>query len=172
MTLGHRIAVMNSGRIEQIGIPSEVYAAPVSEFVASFIGSPAMNLVRGCVSQDRRFFEVAGNGPRLPLGVGDGAADAGQSAQSALARLTPGREYSLGIRAEHMTPAAGLPSVSVIVESCELLGADNLAHGRLGQQEIVWRLPAAHRPDVGERVEIALPPHHLHFFDSTTGLCV
>jgi sn-glycerol 3-phosphate transport system ATP-binding protein len=165
MTLGNRIVVMNGGHIEQIGVPSEVYEAPASEFVASFIGSPAMNLLKGRLSDDRQHFEIAGDGPRLPLGAIDGAA-------AAVARLAPGRDYTLGIRAEHMTPADGLPLVAVNVESCELLGADNLAHARFGEQEIVWRLPPTHRPEPGERVEVALPPQHLHFFDSTTGLRV
>jgi sn-glycerol 3-phosphate transport system ATP-binding protein len=161
MTLGHRIVVMNGGHIEQIGVPSEVYEAPASEFVASFIGSPAMNLLKGRLSEDGRGFELAGSALRLPIGVAD-----------ASARLTPGRDYTLGIRAEHMTPAPGLPSIAVPVDSCELLGADNLAHGRLAEQEIVWRLPATHRPDMGEQIDVALPPQHLHFFDSTTGLRV
>jgi len=164
MTLGQRIVVMNGGHIEQIGVPSEVYEAPASEFVASFIGSPAMNLVKGRVSEDRRCFEVAGNGPRLPLDVDDGD---GQS--SAIARLAPGREYTLGIRAEHLTPDAGAPSITLTVESCELLGADNLAHGRWGEQDVVWRLPAAHRPQAGERVAVAWRAQHLHFFDSSSG---
>ncbi|HEX3616638.1 MAG TPA: sn-glycerol-3-phosphate import ATP-binding protein UgpC [Solirubrobacteraceae bacterium] len=161
MTLGHRIVVMNGGHIEQIGVPSEVYEAPASEFVASFIGSPAMNLLKGRLADDGQCFEVAGNGPRLPIGVSDAAA-----------RVAPGRDYTLGIRAEHMMPTPGLPSVAVGVESCELLGADNLAHGRLGDQEIVWRLPPTHRPDIGESIDVALPPQHLHFFDATTGLRV
>ncbi|HEY1609214.1 MAG TPA: sn-glycerol-3-phosphate import ATP-binding protein UgpC [Paraburkholderia sp.] len=166
MTLGHRIVVMNGGHIEQIGVPSEVYEAPASEFVASFIGSPAMNLVKGRLSEDRRCFEVAGNGPRLPLGADDGAS------QAVTGRLAPGRDYTLGIRAEHMAPTAGLPAIPVAVDSCELLGADNLAHGFFGEQEVVWRLPPTHRPQAGERVDVALPPQHLHFFDATTGLRV
>ena len=71
-----------------------------------------------------------------------------------------------------MTPAAGMPSVPVPVDSCELLGADNLAHGLFGAQEVVWRLPPTHRPRAGENVDVALPPQHLHFFDATTGLRV
>ncbi|HTH61682.1 MAG TPA: sn-glycerol-3-phosphate import ATP-binding protein UgpC [Paraburkholderia sp.] len=169
MTLGNRIVVMNGGHIEQIGVPSEVYEAPASVFVASFIGSPAMNLLKGRLSDDGQCFEVAGNGPRLTLASQPGSND---GAQSVIARLTPGRDYTLGIRAEHMSPAAGVPSMAVSVESCELLGADNLAHGRLGDEEIVWRLPPTHRPQAGERVDVALPPQHLHFFDCTTGLRV
>ena len=64
---GQRIVVMNAGRIEQIGPPLEVYERPAKVFVASFIGSPAMNLLEGRVSDDGSTFDVAGNGPRLPL---------------------------------------------------------------------------------------------------------
>jgi sn-glycerol 3-phosphate transport system ATP-binding protein len=164
MTLGHRVVVMNGGYIEQIGVPSEVYEKPASVFVASFIGSPAMNLLQGRLSEDKRFFEVSGNGPRLAL-------DSGSLDENAIAgRLDAGREYTLGIRAEHIAAAPGVQSVALTVDTCELLGADNLAHGRFGDQEIVVRLPATHRPQSGERIEVALAPQHLHFFDSTTGL--
>jgi len=165
MTLGHRVVVMNGGHIEQVGVPSDVYAAPASVFVASFIGSPAMNLLQGRVSEDKRFFEVAGNGPRLPLD-----ADATGVANPVVARLDAGREYTLGVRAEHVVTGFGSRAVALEVESCELLGADNLVHSRLGDQEIVLRLPATHRPVAGERMEVTLPVQHLHFFDSKTGL--
>jgi sn-glycerol 3-phosphate transport system ATP-binding protein len=164
MTLGHRVVVMNGGYIEQIGVPSEVYEKPASVFVASFIGSPAMNLLQGRLSDDKRFFEVGGNGPRLALDSGS------QDGDPIAGRLDAGREYTLGIRAEHIATAPGVQSVALTVETCELLGADNLVHGRFGQQEIIVRLPATHRPQAGERLEVALPAQHLHFFDSTTGL--
>ncbi|WP_233866270.1 sn-glycerol-3-phosphate import ATP-binding protein UgpC [Paraburkholderia adhaesiva] len=173
MTLGHRVVVMNGGYIEQIGVPSEVYEKPASLFVASFIGSPAMNLLRGRVSEDSRFFEVSGNGPRLPLDSGFDHTVGERSSQnenSIVSRLDAGREYTLGIRAEHIATVPGAKSVALTVESCELLGADNLVHGRFGDQEIVVRLAATHRPRAGERMEVALPSQHLHFFDSATGL--
>src|ERR1700681_463082 len=67
MTLAQRVIVMNRGRAEQIGPPTEVYERPATVFVASFIGSPAMNLLEGRVSDDGSTFDVAVNGPRLPL---------------------------------------------------------------------------------------------------------
>src|ERR1700751_1671544 len=67
MTLAQRVIVMNKGHAEQIGAPTEVYERPATVFVASFIGSPGMNLHEGRVSGDGTFFEVAGSGPRLPL---------------------------------------------------------------------------------------------------------
>jgi sn-glycerol 3-phosphate transport system ATP-binding protein len=166
MTLGHRVVVMNGGYIEQIGVPSEVYEKPASVFVASFIGSPAMNLLQGRLSEDKCFFEVSGNGPRLAI-------NAGSQGENAMAsRLDGGREYTLGIRAEHIATAPGVQPVALAVDTCELLGADNLVHGRFGDQDIIVRIPATHRPQTGERIEVALPPQHLHFFDSKTGLRV
>jgi sn-glycerol 3-phosphate transport system ATP-binding protein len=55
------------------------------------------------------------------------------------------------------------------VDSCELLGADNLAHGRWGKHDVTVRLPHAHRPARGEALQVALPAAHLHFFDPATG---
>jgi sn-glycerol 3-phosphate transport system ATP-binding protein len=181
MTLAHRVVVMNRGYVEQIGAPSAVYEKPASVFVASFIGSPAMNLLKGRVSDNGRFFDVAGNGPRLPLGqrAGDALQTVGSTGAGALlldagdgaaCALEAGREYILGIRPEHMTPQPGVPAVTLGVETCELLGADNLAHGRFGDHDVAVRLPSAHRPESGERLEVALPPQHLHFFDPATGL--
>ena len=67
MTLAQRVIVMNRGHAEQIGAPTEVYERPATVFVASFIGSPGMNLLEGRVADDGATFEVAGNGPTLPL---------------------------------------------------------------------------------------------------------
>src|SRR5262249_53964459 len=58
MTLGQRIIVMNAGRAEQIGTPAQIYATPASTFVAAFIGSPPMNLVRGSVAADGTSFAL------------------------------------------------------------------------------------------------------------------
>src|SRR6201996_6134394 len=67
MTLAQRVIVMNKGHAEQIGAPTEVYERPATTFVAGFIGSPGMNLLNGWVTEDGSAFEVAGDGPKLPL---------------------------------------------------------------------------------------------------------
>ena len=69
MTLAHRVAVMNKGVIEQLGTPREIYNDPRTLFVAGFIGSPPMNLIRGEVAE-RRF--LRSGHPRRGLGLGDG----------------------------------------------------------------------------------------------------
>ena len=158
MTLAQRVIVMNRGRAEQIGPPTEVYERPATVFVASFIGSPAMTLLEGRVSDDGLGFDVAGNGPRLPL-----------TGMQALQQDLKGREWVLGIRPEHMLPEQQSAHVSLTVDSCELLGADNLAHGRWGKHDVAVRLPHEHRPARGEALEVALPAHRLHIFDPATG---
>ncbi|WP_225033820.1 sn-glycerol-3-phosphate import ATP-binding protein UgpC [Paraburkholderia sp. XV] len=157
MTLAQRVIVMNRGHAEQIGAPTEVYERPATTFVAGFIGSPGMNLLNGWITEDGAFFEVAGEGPRLPLA---GVPCVGRE-------VTGGRACVLGIRPEHMTPSsdAGAATAALAVDSCELLGADNLAHGRWGKHDVTVRLPHGHRPQAGERLQVALPGQHVHFFD-------
>jgi sn-glycerol 3-phosphate transport system ATP-binding protein len=160
MTLAQRVIVMNRGHAEQIGAPTEVYERPATVFVASFIGSPAMNLLSGRLSADGSTFEVAGGGPTLSVG---GAPGVGREIAGA-------REWILGIRPEHMTPRADAAAQApLMVDSCELLGADNLAHGRWGEHDVTVRLAHASRPARGEVLPAALPPKHLHFFDPATG---
>ncbi|MEX3630334.1 MAG: sn-glycerol-3-phosphate import ATP-binding protein UgpC [Burkholderia sp.] len=159
MTLAQHVIVMNRGHAEQIGAPVEVYEKPATLFVAGFIGSPAMNLLRGRLSTDGSVFEVAEGGPRLPVA---GAPGVGRE-------VAPSAEWVLGVRPEHMTPQPGMPGAPLAVDSCELLGADNLVHGRWGGSDVVVRLPHADRPAPGTVLPVSLPAHRLHFFDPATG---
>lgn len=159
MTLAQRVIVMNRGYAEQIGAPTEVYERPATVFVASFIGSPAMNLLSGNLSADGTTFDVAGGGPSLAVA---GAPGVGRE-------IAGGREWILGIRPEHMTPRADCARAPLVAESCELLGADNLVHGRWGSHDVTVRLAHADRPRSGEVVQAALPLEHLHFFEPASG---
>ena len=159
MTLAQRVIVMNRGHAEQIGAPTQVYERPATVFVASFIGSPAMNLLSGKLSADGATFEIDGGGPGLPVA---GAPGLGRE-------IAAGRDWILGIRPEHLTPQAGRTQASLVVDSCELLGADNLAHGRWGKHDVTVRLGHEHRPARGELVQVSLPVEHLHFFDPASG---
>ena len=154
MTLAQRVMVMNKGVAEQIGTPVEVYEKPASRFVASFIGSPAMNLLEGRVNDHGTQFD--GDGITLPLG-------------HAGLRLK-GMRMTLGIRPEHIalsSEAAG--GVPFRLDTLEMLGADNLAHGRWGNQNVVVRLAHQERPSAGSQLWLHLPEQHLHFFDGETG---
>ncbi|NWA74855.1 sn-glycerol-3-phosphate import ATP-binding protein UgpC [Serratia proteamaculans] len=156
MTLAQRVIVMNKGVAEQIGTPSEVYQRPASLFVASFIGSPAMNLLPGTLSADgSQLLLVDGMTLNLPQAKAQWA----------------GRPLTLGIRPEHIqltTEQQG--GVPLVLQTLELLGADNLAHGQWGGHGVIARLSHETMPAAGSTLYLQLPAQALHFFDTDSGL--
>jgi sn-glycerol 3-phosphate transport system ATP-binding protein len=158
MTLADRAIVMNKGNVEQIGTPSEIYDSPATLFVANFIGSPPMNLLSGRITDGA--FAVEG-GPVLPL------------PRSVTA--PQGSELAIGIRPEHLhvvtdgAASAEQARVELAVDYCERLGAENLAYGRWGTQQVVVRLPHETIPSAGTRLSLAVRPSLFHLFDTATG---
>jgi sn-glycerol 3-phosphate transport system ATP-binding protein len=140
--------VLNGGRIEQIGAPLEVYHAPASTFVASFIGSPAMNLVKGEL-----------HGDRLAIGP----------AVIALNGFAPASgTVTVGVRAEDIRIArADEEALPFRLEYAEELGAQRLIHGMVGDQQIT----AAVSPEIelASEMRIAVDASRLHFFAVDTG---
>ncbi len=152
MTLAERMIVMSAGRTEQIGTPAEVYQHPATQFVAGFIGSPAMNLLRGRA-------DAAG----LAL------ADGGHLALPVPAALI-GRELVLGIRPEHLEVCAPEEALFTLqTEMREILGADILVHGLFGKELLVARLSAMEYPAPGQALPLRALPGCLHWFDATSG---
>jgi sn-glycerol 3-phosphate transport system ATP-binding protein len=149
MTLAQRMIVMNAGRMEQIGTPEEVYGKPASTFVASFIGSPPMNLMTG---------RAAGNQFQL-----------GDVTLPLTAPAPREGELTLGVRPEHaqLTSGHGWP---IRVEVLEMLGAERLVHARLASQLFTLRLDATLvPPKVGDTVHVYAPVEQQHWFDAATG---
>lgn len=155
MTLAQRVIVMNKGVAEQIGTPSEVYQRPASLFVAGFIGSPAMNLLPGTLSADGSQLLLA-DGMALPL--------------PAAKPQWAGRPLTLGIRPEHIQLVAQGQGVPLQLQTLELLGADNLAHGQWGGHGVIARLSHETLPTAGSTLYLQLPAQALHFFDTHSGL--
>jgi sn-glycerol 3-phosphate transport system ATP-binding protein len=153
MTLGQRMIVMNGGRAEQIGTPAEVYATPATTFVASFIGSPPMNLLRGKTSADGREFQIGAVNVHLPVIK----AEADRIAQ---------RELILGVRPEHLF--LGMPGLPIDVELVESLGADLLVHGQCGGQSLVIRAPAGIAIETGQKTTVGFAAETMHWFDPET----
>ncbi len=150
MTLAQRMIVMNAGRMEQFGTPDEVYQRPATAFVAGFMGSPPMNLLRGQAQGQL-------------LRCGD------QSLTLPKAAPKPG-DVILGLRPEHAVlmardgpPRGGWPFQ---VEHLEMLGAERLVHGVVGGQPFTVRIGGTEPPPrIGEQRHIAAPAAQLHWFD-------
>jgi ABC-type sugar transport system ATPase subunit len=162
MTLGDRIAVLHRGRLQQVDTPSELYGRPTNTFVASFIGTPPMNLIGGEVAGGGTSEFRAGDAFSVPLGRGWSAALAGRSAAA----------VTFGIRPEDIQradPASRPPGVlRSRVELVELLGGEALVHVDVGGVELTARLPAP-VPPAGSELGLLIPGDRAHLFDRETG---
>jgi multiple sugar transport system ATP-binding protein len=161
MTLGDRIALLRAGQLQQVGAPLELYERPANAFVASFIGTPPMNLLPATLGSGGSTLE--GIGFTLPV----------PAAWEALAGATPGRQLLVGIRPEHLLPpgreAVG-PSAPLYVELeiLETLGHQSLAHGRLGPTPLVAILDSGASAAPGSALELRVPLAALHLFDAVS----
>ncbi|MCZ8310137.1 MAG: sn-glycerol-3-phosphate ABC transporter ATP-binding protein UgpC [Magnetospirillum sp.] len=155
MTLADQVVVMNGGRIEQVGTPLEIYRAPLSKFVATFIGSPAMNLVSGTVvSAD----EVAlADGSRLRF-------------DAAVYAPGKGAKVEVGLRPEEakVEAAPGPQQPRLQCDVTEELGATRLLHGMLAGEAFVLALPSD-AADPGRTIAVSASPANVHLFDVESG---
>jgi len=147
MTMADRIAVMNEGRIEQLGEPLELYDRPANLFVAQFIGSPAMNIFDGVA----RAGSVEALGVRWP----------------ANARAADGQRVRYGIRPEHLEPAGnGIPAEVVVVEP---MGAETEIVAKVGDASLTLMMRGRASAGPGERIFLAPQATHAHLFDAASG---
>lgn len=160
MTLADRIVVMHDGRIEQIGAPMELFLNPANTFVAGFLGSPPMNMVRA----------------RLTGGGGGPIADfAGQSLPLApldALRGGEGREVILGIRPEFVTVtgAEGPGRIEVEPDLIETLGSEALIHTTLAGEPFVIRATTVDQPGILDGISgFSVDPRLIRIFDAETG---
>jgi multiple sugar transport system ATP-binding protein len=169
MTMGHRVAVLSNGKLLQCASPRELYDNPVNQFVAGFIGSPAMNLLTAPLTDEG----VRLAGTVIPL-------SAGVRAAAARDRLT---ELVVGIRPEHLhLVAAGAPAgagdhreLTGEILLVEELGADALTHVRLTGEggsddgSVVARTEGRKSPAPGQRVSFRVQPDDIFAFNPETG---
>jgi len=155
MTLADRIAVMNQGRIEQVGKPLDLYYAPANLFVAGFIGSPAMNFFAAKVE------EVSSGVARI---MGDAMAPIALPAGS----LAAGAKLTIGVRPEHLSIGTdGDFAASGVVELVERLGEASFAHVRRADDKLlVAEVRGRETPGLSERVTFRAPMREVHVFDS------
>jgi sn-glycerol 3-phosphate transport system ATP-binding protein len=145
MTLADRLVVLNAGLIEQVGTPIDLYEKPATTFVATFIGSPSMNLLE--IKSGRAW--ALGPDSVLPPGA-----------------------FTLGIRPESITPAGrGAPGIGfqadVRIAAVELVGAESYVHGTMADGEpLIFRVPGRSHIEIGDLLTVHADPTGFHIFDA------
>jgi multiple sugar transport system ATP-binding protein len=192
MTMGHRVAVMYQGALQQVDGPQRLYDEPGNMFVAGFIGTPPMNILAGDVHVADAKVTISVGGQELPV------PDATLDRYRVLASYN-GRSVAMGIRSEDLHPIAlqpGLPRVTARLELVEALGSETMAFFRIDArtvssgagstgdavEDVIEKEGiAASRPNLvasfpprvalrlDEQVEIGVDLEHAHFFDEETG---
>ena len=163
MTMGDRIAVMNSGRLQQVDVPETLYDSPANLFVAGFIGSPRMNFVPGKITRLEGKPAVEFLGVTVPL-----------SASSRLISEASDGEVTVGIRPEDLMwrPVAGPDCTLTLpaeVDVVEPMGHEAYVTALCAGATVTSRFPPRSGVRTRERVELALNPARLHLFDSQSG---
>ena len=145
MTMADKIVVLNAGRIEQVGTPMDLYHRPLTEFVAGFIGAPAMN-----------FMAMTDQAGRIATGG------------ATLEALAVAGAVKLGIRPEHLGLAEAGGDLRATVTLRETLGGDAWLYVRTDDgQSLVVRADGDTPFDQGAQVSLTLPAHRLHQFSAT-----
>jgi multiple sugar transport system ATP-binding protein len=193
MTMGDRVIIMNRGVVQQDGSPRALYDAPVNIFVATFIGSPAMNLIEGRLSSTGSGADLVVGQWRLPLPRFAERYKTGLAGIGSLSVIA-------GIRPEYLKvggSSSTLPGLitgtvklaqdqgsSILVHLDIDVPAPRLDFDRIGLpadtrdalkseiSQLRMRLNGSERVSLGEKLSVTLDPAHLHFFEQATGLAI
>lgn len=162
MTMGDRIAVMNKGRIQQVGTPREIYLKPANVFVAGFVGTPQMNFFEAKVVIRDKEVVLASRDYEVPLG----------SEYIDELKSYNGREVIVGIRPEHIYPEELAPPtverkafIEGTVDFVEALGSDTIVHVNTGSKILVVKISGSHHYSIGSSIRIVLDLNRIHVFD-------
>lgn len=159
MTLGQRIVVLKDGHVQQIDTPMALYERPANLFVATFLGSPAMNVLQGRLVRADGLALDLGEGHRVPLGDGRAVPEAWLQ-----------RDIAIGVRPESVQPAGGTAGAfDGTIEMIEALGNETLVNLRIGPLALVSRMAPRELPPPGEALPLEIVPGRWHAFDAGTG---
>jgi multiple sugar transport system ATP-binding protein len=168
LTMGDRIAVMNEGRILQVGTPGQLYDAPVDKFVASFIGTPMMGFITCRIERTADTVELVSDSARTKVSA--------QHAQ--VLRHVDAERVIVGIRPERLmlVPDQHASSTDVIVRGTvqvvEMLGAEQYVHIISDDGSVTARLPRDQPVKVEETVTFGARANDVHLFDCETGMAL
>jgi multiple sugar transport system ATP-binding protein len=160
MTLGQRIVVLDGGVIQQIDTPMNLYDRPANLFVAGFVGSPGMNLLRGTLKLGKSWL----------LATEHGDVTLGRPSQASAWQHWRDQPVVLGIRPEDLLPAeADEAALSATLEVLEPVGNETFLNLRYGSQTLVSRVSPRVLPEPGSTLPLALAAERLHLFNPQTG---
>ncbi|MBT7331244.1 MAG: ATP-binding cassette domain-containing protein, partial [Oceanospirillaceae bacterium] len=148
MTLADRVVVMNKGIVQQVGTPMDIYDNPANTFVASFIGSPAMNLVKGVIA--------------------DGVFSAGEMSITGFDNYEDA-PVTLGFRAEDASVDAAAATNCLTVYSLELLGDSTMVTAKLGDGLVSIKASKDYRTKIGDQFKVTIDAATCHLFHAETG---
>lgn len=148
MTLADRVVVMNAGVVQQVGTPVDIYDRPQNTFVASFIGSPAMNLMEGTIE----------NGTFT-----------GENVQVTGLTKEHSGPVTLGFRAEDAEISGEISSIEAPVYSMELLGEATMVTAKAGGNLVSVKAAKDYRSEIGDMVSVSIPAEICHLFDGKSG---
>lgn len=186
--MADEVAVLDDGRLRQVGPPEAVYADPADRFVADFLGTPAMNQLPAVVRRaDGRVGLLVDVGDRDGAVGADGGSGTGRGDHdtdgtvrfaslpgSAAPVLADGDRVTVGVRPEHLRVSRtraddGFRAQVAVVE---YQGSDNFLHLRVGSRRLTAVVPPSTDPDPGATVPVSVPPGAVHLFDAETGTAI
>jgi len=160
MTLADKIVVVNEGKIEQIGVPLDLYQRPANLFVAGFIGAPRMNFlkVHAEYTADNTIVIAGPDFPSRPVSLEKGK----------WVNLAPGAELTLGLRPEHIQVCEpGTGASTLLIEVVENLGDLTFVHGTTpAGNRITLNVKGFQNYRYADAVGFGFESHHAHLFDS------
>ena len=154
MTLGDRIAILNEGRIQQIGSPMELYEKPANQFVAGFLGTPSINFMNMEIQNGKCFIE--------------GSTVEDKYKTTAMKKLSDGK-YTVGIRPEHISvieKEAEHFLVEAPVTLVENLGSETLVYFHINEKKYCSKMARTIRMEPGKKVQLSLELEHATLFDA------
>jgi multiple sugar transport system ATP-binding protein len=174
MTMGTRIVVMKDGVVQQIDSPDNMYKKPANEFVASFIGSPEINMFKGIVGEQDGKVGVTIADPKGDLFV---ALDK-EKGKQAKEKGYVGKEVSVGIRPEDIKEfdehelTEDMTQFNARVEVSEMMGAEIYIYFMFGGRQVISRVKASSHLKVGDTAHLRVKGRRVHLFDSDSGLAI
>lgn len=163
MTMADRIVIMNEGKIQQVGTPSQLFNEPVNKFVAGFMGSPAMNFFDATL-RDGHVVNDKGLNVVVPEGQLKKLVDQGYNNKKLVVGIRPEDIHTEEVALQTMPDAV----VDATVVVSELLGVDSMLYSKTGDTEFVAQVNARDYHEPGEKVKMAFEMSKAHFFDPET----